>query len=110
MTLTSEEQAWLQAYRKELERQFPGLVRRIITFGSKARGTATADSDLDILLVIQKGDWRVKDAVAHPGYLLAADSNVVPSILVYTAEEWEQRSREKTPFWQAVNRDGVTLG
>jgi predicted nucleotidyltransferase len=89
MKLTPEEQAWLDAYRQALAQQFPGLVEQIIIFGSKARETATADSDLDLLVVIRDGDWRLKDTVTQPGYLLAIGTDVVPSIMVYTTEEWE---------------------
>ena len=53
MRLTPEDQTWLEAYRRALAQQFPALVRHLILFGSKARGTATADSDLDLLVVIQ---------------------------------------------------------
>lgn len=109
MRLTHEEQAWLEAYRKELAEQFPGLVERIIIFGSKARGTATPDSDLDVLLIIREGDWRLKEALAVPGYDLAVGTDVVPSILVYTKQEWEDRLRLRAPFWQAVDRDGVRV-
>lgn len=43
------------------------LVEQIIIFGSKARGTATADSDLDLLVVIREGDWRLNTTKpAHP--------------------------------------------
>jgi len=109
MRLTHEEQAWLEAYRKELAEQFPGLVEQIIIFGSRARGTATLDSDLDILLIIREGDWRLKEALATPGYDLAVGTDMVPSILVYTEQEWEDRRRLQAPFWQAVDRDGVRV-
>lgn len=110
MKLTSEELAWLDSYRQALARQFPGLAERIIIFGSKARETATADSDLDLLVVIREGDWRLKDAVTQPGYLLAIRTDVVPSIMVYTADEWEFHRQRQAPFWRTVTRDGVVVG
>jgi predicted nucleotidyltransferase len=109
MKLTSEEQAWLDVYRQVLAEQFSGLVERIIIFGSKARGTSTPDSDLDVLLIIREGDWRLKDALTTSGYDLAVGSDVVPSILVYTEQEWEDRRRLQAPFWQAVDCDGVQV-
>jgi type I restriction enzyme M protein len=108
-SLTPEDRAWLDAYRRALDEKFPGLVEEMILFGSKARGTATADSDLDLLVVIREGDWRVKDAVATPGYELEIGTGVVSSIMVFTKEEWEKRRQEKAPFWQTVSRDGVEV-
>ena len=109
LKLTPDEQKWLDDYRKALDEQFPGLVDDIVIFGSKARGTATEDSDLDILIVIREGDWWQKDAVADTGYMLAVETDAVPSILVYTREEWESRRSGRAPFWQTVTRDGVTV-
>ena len=107
--LSPEEQEWLADYRQELNQAFPGMVEEIVVFGSKARGDSTEDSDLDLLLVIREGDWRLKEAIARPGYLLAAGTDVVPSMMVYTVEEWEQRRRGRAPLWQTVTRDGVPV-
>jgi predicted nucleotidyltransferase len=109
MKLTSEEELWLSSYREILAKQFPDLVEQIIVFGSKAKGTATEDSDLDLLVVIRDGDWKVKDAITRPGYLLALETNAVPSMIVLTGEEWESLRRREAPFWQTVRRDGVVL-
>lgn len=109
MKLTPEEQAWLDGYRQALAERFPGLVEEIVIFGSKARGTATADSDLDLLVVIGEGDWRLKDAVAQPGDRLAVGTEVVPSIIVLTRKEWEMHRKRQAPFWLTVTRDGVAV-
>lgn len=109
MKLTLEEERWLADYRQVLAQRFPELVERIVIFGSKARETARADSDLDVLLVIREGDWRLKDLVTEPGYELSLGTDVVPSIMVYTKEEWEQHKRDEAPFWRTVSRDGVVV-
>ena len=109
LQLTPDEQSWLDEYRQVLDEQFPGLVDEFIVFGSKARGTATEDSDLDVLLIIREGDWWKKDEISHPGYDLASEATAVPSILVFTRDEWETRRRKQAPFWQTVTRDGVAV-
>jgi predicted nucleotidyltransferase len=109
LTLTPEEQSWLDAYRKALRQQFPGLVQDIIIFGSKARGTARPDSDLDVVLILREGDWRLKDAVSLPGYDLSIGTNVVPSLQIYTAAEWQQLRDRQSVFREAVERDGISV-
>jgi uncharacterized protein (UPF0332 family) len=42
-------------FRDELLARFPGQIRRLILFGSRARGSATADSDVDVMVVTP---WR----------------------------------------------------
>lgn len=91
MSLTREEQEWIDSYRKLLDQQFPDLVEDMRIFGSKARGDSHQESDLDVLLIIREGNWRVKHDIREPGYSLSIEKNVVPSILVYTLKEWNYR-------------------
>ena len=109
MQLTEEEQAWLDNYRKALADEFPGLVEEILVFGSKARGEAAPDSDLDVLLIIRNQAAHLKRDLRRTGYLLAATSDAVPSILAYSKEEWESRKRSGSPFRKAVERDAVKV-
>jgi predicted nucleotidyltransferase len=109
LTLIPEEQVWLNAYRKTLAEQFPDLVDAILIFGSKARGDAGPDSDLDVLVILREGDRNRKRAVRHLGHGLAVVSEVVPSIMVYTREEWSLRRHGDSPFYRAVLRDGVRV-
>ncbi len=56
LQLTSEEQTWLDAYREALNKQHPGIVQEMLIYGSKARGQAHAESDVDIIL--NRQEWR----------------------------------------------------
>jgi uncharacterized protein len=109
LVLTATEKGWLDEYRAVLEKEFPGVVEQLLIFGSKARGTATEDSDLDVLLILREGDWRLKEAITKPGYMLSIETGVVPSFLVYTREEWEARRQGQAPIWQTITRDGVAV-
>ena len=109
LTLTREERIWLEAYQKALEAQFVDLIKDIIIFGTKARGSSNEDSDLDVLVVIREGDWETKKSVAEPGYTLAIGTEVVPSLIVLTAEEWIYHQDYEAPFWQTVTRDGIPI-
>lgn len=110
MKLTPGDEAWLRKYRQALGSKFPGLVQQVILFGSKARGTATPDSDIDLVVVIREGDRTVKDAVAWAGDELAIGTDVVPSFVVYTCAEWDKLAASQAPFWRVVERDGVVVG
>ena len=109
LKLRREERAWLNDYRKAIEEKHPGVVQEMLIYGSKARGQAHAESDLDVLLVITNEAGSLKKKLRRIGYLLAATSNVLPSILAYTQEEWESRRRNRSSFRQAVERDAVRV-
>ena len=109
LTLHPEEQTWLDEYRKALRERHPGTVLRMVIYGSKARGDAREDSDLDVLLVVRDGAGHLKLPLREIGYELAAVSWAVPSILAYTQEEWEDRKRRGFPFQQTVEHEGVSV-
>jgi len=97
MRLTADEHDWLDAYRQILKGQYPSIVERMITYGSKARGDDHPDSDLDVLLIVKNEGAHLKRQLARLGSELAAMSDAVPSILAYTQDEWETR-RERCTF------------
>ncbi len=109
MKLTPEEHAWLESYQRALAERFPGLIEEMVVFGSKARGDAGPDSDLDVMVILRQGDRNTKREVRHLGHRLAVISDAVPSIMVYTREEWSARERGGSPFHQAVVRDQVRV-
>ena len=108
VALSEDEKAWLDAYRGALAERFPGLVEEVVIFGSKARGDAGPDSDLDVLVIIGEGDRSRKKEVRHIGHSLAIFSEAVPSIMIYTRAEWAARRDRGSPFYQAVMRDGMS--
>jgi predicted nucleotidyltransferase len=109
LQLTSDEQTWLEAYRQALKEQYPGVVVRMVIYGSKARGEAHPDSDVDVLLIVKNDAGHLKRPLRRIGYELAATSEAVPSLLAYTQEEWENRKQRGSPFQQAVERDAVSV-
>jgi uncharacterized protein len=78
-------------------------------YGSKARGNATPDSDLDLLILIRDGDWRLEKGIATPGYQLAIGTDVVPSIQIYTLAEWQPLAEVQSVFSESVEREGVPV-
>ncbi len=107
--LTRDERTWLREYQKALDAQYPGAVQRLLIYGSKARGDAGPESDLDILLIVNDKAAKQKRQLRWVGYMLAAASNAVPSILAYTEKEWATRERSGSAFRRAVEHDAVQV-
>ncbi len=107
--LTRAEREWLKRYRLELTERHSGAVEQMLLYGSKARGDARPESDLDVLLVVRNEAAARKRELRRIGYLLAAASDVVPSILAYTSDEWENRKNSGSPFRRNVERDEIRV-
>ena len=88
LQFTAKEQSWLDAYQEVREKKHPGIVQEILIYGSKARGQAHADSDLDVLLIVKNEAGarnqlieRVSRAADHRNY--SATGNLRGSVMKY---------------------------
>ena len=109
LKLNPDEHTWLNEYRYALNERHAGVVVRMVIYGSKARGDARSDSDLDVLIVVRNDSGALKRTLRDIGYDLAATSWAAPSILAYTQDEWQHRKKKGFPFQQAVERDAVAV-
>jgi predicted nucleotidyltransferase len=84
-----------------------GNPRRIVLFGSRARGDARPESDVDLLIVEDSELPRYKRAVPY----LRALTGVLPEkdLVVWTPEEIREWERVPNAFITTVLREGRTL-
>lgn len=109
LALHPDERVWLVEYRQAINERHPGAVVRMVVYGSKARGDAHEDSDIDVLLIVKNEAAELKLPLRRIGYRLSATSYAVPSILAYTQEEWASYASLGSAFHEAVERDAVTV-
>ncbi len=81
---------------------------RIYVFGSQARGEATPDSDIDLLIVIEKADEPVH-RLAQAAYRIATPHSLALDLLVMPLNEFERRSRALASLPATVLREGCVL-
>ena len=110
LALLKNEQEWLDAYRARLDEKFPGLVQEIAVYGPRARGNDHPASEFCTLIIINEGDWFQKDAVGSLGHMVdMEDFFAAPVIMVYTREEWQERERTGSDFFQSVMRSTARI-
>lgn len=80
----------------------------IYLFGSYAWGTPTEESDLDLLIVIEKTDEKsYKRPVA--GYRNLRDLDISKDIIVYTKEEFERAASNISTLGYKVKNQGELI-
>lgn len=107
--LTQREQEALARFREALRSLLGENLLSLRLFGSRARGEGTEESDLDVLVVLQKKDRAVCRRIVEESLEvdLVYDTNLAPTIL--SADEYRQNQEYGTPFYRNVEREGVLL-
>lgn len=80
---------------------------KIILFGSYARGNATVDSDVDLLVIAKSDEPPTKRSI--PLYRELGDYMVPLDIIVRTPEEIEKYKEAPYSLIHAALKEGVTL-
>ena len=104
-----EERLWLEQYVAAVRERYPHAVSRLLLYGSKARGDAHEESDIDLMLIVKDESEALMWDLRWIGYDLAATSWAVPSILARSEAEWARLERLRSPFHAAVERDGIRV-
>lgn len=96
-----------EAARKNLENIIAGYSpRRVILFGSFARGDAHEGSDLD-LIIIKDTEERFADRIEH--VLEFSDGEMAIQPLVYTPEEVERMLQQGNSFVEKALQEGIVV-
>ncbi|MBI2331111.1 MAG: nucleotidyltransferase domain-containing protein [Chloroflexi bacterium] len=95
---------------------FPETISQIILYGSYARGQATPDSDLDILVVFRRDKQPVKTYIGGPGDSnwnklvdAAVDSMTTKGPFVSVFVVGEDVFQSNFPISQAAQKEGLVL-
>ena len=98
----------LSELREKLAVLYGGRLRKLILFGSQARGDARSGSDIDILVVLG-GDVSPEDEISRTGPILSEISlanDVVVSCTYVSAHRYQS---ENSPILLNIRREGVTI-
>ena len=107
--LTPNEHAAITTYVARIRERFRDRVLAVMLFGSKARGDADPESDIDLLVLVDAETsgftsqlWRIASDVSM-------EHNVVLSARVFGQKRWDETRRIRLPLYRAIVADGVPL-
>lgn len=98
---------FLPALRRRLEAHYGDRLVRAVLFGSYARGEATEESDVDVLVVLggEVDSWEEGKPLSEIEVDLMMEYGPVLSIVVVDETTWDRR----WALIQNVQEDGIPL-
>ena len=97
----------LQTIGKKIKKDY--RAERVILFGSYAKGDATEDSDVDLLVVAPTKERFFERMASVRRLIRDLRAGLPVSPIVLTPGELEKRRRAGDPFVQEILQTGVSL-
>lgn len=97
----------IQETREELERIYADHLKEIILFGSYARGDFTNESDIDLILLLDKIDASRERGKYSP--VISRISLKYDTVVSVIPFEYEEFHRKRTPLILNVGKEGIKV-
>lgn len=78
-------------------------------FGSKARGAADKESDMDVLIVLKESNSTIEDEIFDMCFEIDLKSDVVLSAIIYSEAEFNSKFNRVTPFYKNIEKEGISF-
>lgn len=104
-------QTLLNQYLSEVKKIYGAHLKSVILYGSYARGDYTADSDIDIMLLVDLLPEEMdaySDALSELGFEYNITNNIWLMPVVKNIQHFRQWA-DAYPFYANVRKDGVIL-
>lgn len=101
----------MEQYIDKIKKIYGSHLRKIILYGSYARGDFREDSDIDIMILLDISDLEIKEYNQQLSYMtydfnMDNDIDIKP---IAKSEEHFKRWIVNYPFYANINKEGVIL-
>jgi predicted nucleotidyltransferase len=103
--LSTKDQKIFNRFASSVRDKFPAA--KIWAYGSRVRGDAAAESDLDVCVVVDKLDDEADSAIMAIAWQVGFENDVIISTVTYSKEEFEHGPCSESGLVQNILGYGI---
>ena len=84
-------------------------IQKALLFGSKARGEANPDSDIDVLLISADETWQLRDEICNISAAVSLKYDVLLDVRVIGETRWAYMSKTQAGLYRNVSSEAIPL-
>ncbi|MEW6402990.1 MAG: nucleotidyltransferase domain-containing protein [Chloroflexota bacterium] len=107
--LSEVERSAVLDFLSRLHSMYGGKLHRAMLFGSKARGAGTADSDIDVLLIVEDETWQIRDEICAISADVSLKYDVLLDARVIGEARWQYMSEIRAGLYQNISNEAISL-
>lgn len=106
-----QDRALIEEFKLRLPSDIVPHIRQMIMYGSRARGDAGPDSDLDLIALVDENSPVLEQRLDEIAYNLMWDHDFKPivSLKVFTEERFRNAVAKGYSFYRTVEREGIAV-
>ena len=109
--MTDRDNRIVAEFRRRLPPDLQSEIRAILVYGSRARGDAEEDSDLDVVALVDSKTPEIEERLEDIAYEVMWDFDFTPmlSLKVFSHDRFFDEAKDGMSFYRNVLSQGVTV-
>lgn len=85
-------------------------INKVLVFGSVARGEATEESDMDVLVITEEPvNYKDETAIFDIIFFINMEYDTNISVVVTPKEKWDSPLWSLLPLYQVIDKEGIAI-
>ena len=107
--LNNIEETAVKEFKDKLSSALGPKLKKLLLFGSKARGDFKPGSDIDVFILVDKSDINTRRLIASFTTDILINSNILLSPKIIEESHFNFLKQLKTAFAKNIEKDGIII-